>query len=138
MIITKWRLFNFKSVRDDTEIELKPLTIFAGSNSSGKSTVLQAMLLISQTLWSRDNSKPFILNGMFTRLGQFDDLRSFDSEANQILIGWQLQNLSAQSGGPVELAKPYIPTIHKEQNVPAIDCFCTVFYKIYPILGRLG
>jgi len=103
MIITKWRLFNFKSVRDDTEIELKPLTIFAGSNSSGKSTVLQSMLLISQTLWSRDNSKPFILNGMFTRLGQFGDLRSFDSEANQILIGWQLENLNAQSGGLVHL-----------------------------------
>ncbi len=49
-MINKWKLFNFKSVHDETEIELKPLTILAGSNSSGKSTVLQAMLLISQTL----------------------------------------------------------------------------------------
>lgn len=91
-MINKWKLFNFKSVREETEIELKPLTILAGSNSSGKSTVLQSMLLISQTLYSRVNSKSVILNGTFTRLGQFDDLRSFGSEASQILIGWELKD----------------------------------------------
>ena len=33
-MITKWRLFNFKSVRKQTELTFKPLTIFAGANSS--------------------------------------------------------------------------------------------------------
>jgi predicted ATPase len=89
-MINKWKLFNFKSVRDETMIELKPLTILAGANSSGKSTVLQSMLLIAQTLYSRVSSKSVILNGTLTRLGQFDDLRSFGSEATQILIGWEL------------------------------------------------
>jgi predicted ATPase len=97
-MINKWKLFNFKSVRDETEIELKPLTILAGSNSSGKSTVLQSMLLIAQTLYSRVSSKSVILNGTLTRLGQFDDLRSFGSEANQILIGWELNTNYHASG----------------------------------------
>lgn len=91
-MINKWKLFNFKSVRDETEIELKPLTILAGSNSSGKSTILQSMLLISQTLQNQIGSRSVILNGPLTRLGQFNDLRSFNSEAGQILVGWECLN----------------------------------------------
>jgi len=89
-MITKWKLFNFKSIRNETTLELSPLTIFAGANSSGKSSVLQSMLMISQTLASRVDSRSVILNGPLVRLGQFDDLRSFGSEANQILIGWEI------------------------------------------------
>jgi hypothetical protein len=50
VMIKKWKLFNFKSVADETTLEFSPLTLFAGPNSSGKSTCLQSMLLISQTL----------------------------------------------------------------------------------------
>ena len=88
-MITKWKLFNFKSVQEETELDLGPLTILAGSNSSGKSTVLQSILLISQTLSSKVPSRSVVLNGPLMKLGQFDDLRSYDGEANQILIGWE-------------------------------------------------
>jgi len=96
-MITKWRLFNFKSVRKETELELGPLTIFAGANSSGKSTVLQSMLLISQTLASKTSSRSVVINGPLTKLGQFDDLRSFGSEADQIFIGWECGPRSDES-----------------------------------------
>lgn len=32
-MITKWKVFNFKSIREETELDLGPLTIFAGANS---------------------------------------------------------------------------------------------------------
>ena len=103
-MITKWKLFNFKSVRNETELILGPLTILSGPNSSGKSTWTQSMLLISQTLSSRVSSRSVVLNGNLTRLGQFDDLRSFGSEAEQILIGWecspQIDEQSAGFDGP--------------------------------------
>ena len=51
-MISKWRLFNFKSVRKETTVSFAPLTLFAGANSSGKSTILQSILLIVQTLQS--------------------------------------------------------------------------------------
>ena len=41
---------NFKSVIDSGTFELRPLTVLAGVNSSGKSSLLQAMLLLKQTL----------------------------------------------------------------------------------------
>ncbi len=43
-MLTQWRLHRFKSVGDPQTFELRPLTIFAGANSSGKSSVLQSIL----------------------------------------------------------------------------------------------
>ena len=88
-MITKWKIFNFKSIRKETDLALAPLTLFAGPNSSGKSTVLQSILLIAQTLAHKVGSRSVVLNGALAKLGQFDDLRSVDSEANQILVGWE-------------------------------------------------
>ena len=88
-MITKWRLYNLKSVRSQTELTFKPLTIFAGANSSGKSTVLQSILLVSQTAGSMVPSRSVVLNGHLTKLGQFDDLIQQGSEAQQIAIGWE-------------------------------------------------
>ena len=90
-MITKWKVFNFKSIRKETELNFTPLTIFAGANSSGKSTFLQSILLVAQTLAHKVTSRSVVLNGAFARLGQFDDLRSVDSDADQIVIGWTVQ-----------------------------------------------
>jgi AAA15 family ATPase/GTPase len=85
-MITEWKVSNFKSIREETELSLGPLTIFAGANSSGKSTFIQSILLVAQTLANKVSSRSVVSNGAFTSLGQFDDLKSNDSEANQITI----------------------------------------------------
>ncbi|HTB92693.1 MAG TPA: DUF3696 domain-containing protein [Candidatus Sulfotelmatobacter sp.] len=87
-MIASWKLFNFKSVKNETTLDFGPLTIFAGANSSGKSTLIQSILLVSQTLSHRVRSRSVVLNGSLTKLGQFDDLKSFGGDANQIVIGW--------------------------------------------------
>jgi predicted ATPase len=97
-MIASWKLFNFKSIKNDTTLEFGPLTIFAGANSSGKSTWLQSVLLISQTLSHRIRSRSVVLNGALTRLGQFDDLKSNGGTANQIEIGWECV---PQAGSPL-------------------------------------
>jgi predicted ATPase len=88
-MITKWTVSNFKSIAKETPLLLAPLTLFAGPNSSGKSTVLQSLLLVSQTLSHKVGSRSVVLNGALTRLGQFDDLRSYEGEFDQITIGWE-------------------------------------------------
>jgi len=87
-MITQWKVFNFKSVRQETELQIAPLTVFAGANSSGKSAFLQSILLIAQTLVNKVGSRSVVLNGALTKLGQFDDLKSDESDASQIVIGW--------------------------------------------------
>lgn len=89
-MITRWKVFNFKSIRKETELDLAPLTIFAGANSSGKSAFLQSILLVAQTLSNRISSRSVVLNGALVRLGQFDDIRSANSASDQIRIGWTL------------------------------------------------
>ena len=85
-MITKWKVFNFKSIRKETELDLGRLTILAGANSSGKSTIVQSILLIGQTLSNKLSPRSVVLNGALTTLGQFDDLKSNGSESDNITI----------------------------------------------------
>lgn len=48
-MITHIRMKNFKSWKDSGEVQLAPLTGFFGTNSSGKSSLLQMLLLLKQT-----------------------------------------------------------------------------------------
>ena len=95
-MITKWKVFNFKSIREETELDLGPLTIFAGANSSGKSTFIQSVLLVAQTLAHKVGSRSVVLNGALTSLGQFDDLKSNGSASDQITIKWTCRPLPDQ------------------------------------------
>ena len=97
-MITKWKVSNFKSIREDTELALGPLTIFAGANSSGKSTFIQSILLVAQTLAHKVSSRSVVLNGALTSLGQFDDLKSNGSESDQITIKCTCLPVSEQDG----------------------------------------
>jgi predicted ATPase len=108
-MIKSFELSNFKSVANDTEVSFAPLTIFAGANSSGKSTLLQALLLISQTFSSKVSSRSVVLNGNTLRLGAFDDLKSFGSTRPDISIACELE--------PREATSPYGPDRIRRQIV---------------------
>jgi len=49
-MLTKIAIENFKSIGRRIEIELKPLTIFVGPNASGKSSILEALPLLVQSI----------------------------------------------------------------------------------------
>ena len=48
--ITRIAVEGFKSIVNRQEIEIAPLTILAGANSSGKSSIMQPLLMLKQTL----------------------------------------------------------------------------------------
>jgi len=125
-MITKWKLFNFKSVKKETELKFGPLTIFAGPNSSGKSTWIQSILLISQTLSHRIDSRSVVLNGALARLGQFDDLKSYGSDAQQIVVGFEctVSGESQQSispSGSRALLESWLALSHP-QRLKTVNC----------------
>jgi len=54
----KWlRIENFKSWQDTGDIQMSPLTGFFGTNSSGKTALLQCLLMLKQTIESADRSR---------------------------------------------------------------------------------
>ena len=48
--ITKIAVSGFKSLAEECAIDICPLTILAGANSSGKSSIMQPFLMLKQTL----------------------------------------------------------------------------------------
>lgn len=55
-------------------LPLSPLTLLSGSNASGKSTVLQALVLLQQTMREHEWSTRLMLNGATIRLGTVADV----------------------------------------------------------------
>lgn len=53
----------FKSYKDATTIDLSPLTVILGRNNSGKSSIIQALLLLKQTLALPRPEVPLHLEG---------------------------------------------------------------------------
>ena len=56
-MIRQIRIRNFKSWADTGDLKLAPLTGFFGTNSSGKSSILQALLMLKQTAESQDRKQ---------------------------------------------------------------------------------
>jgi len=63
MTIERVILAGFKSFAERTEVTLRPLTILAGANVAGKSTLMHALLLLKQTLESDYDAGPLRLDG---------------------------------------------------------------------------
>ena len=89
-MLRNWTVSNFKSAQRQTTLELAPLTVFAGANSAGKSSVIQSILLTGQTVQSAVFNRPVILNGNILRLGTFSEVVSTDHQHESISIGFSI------------------------------------------------
>ena len=72
--ITAITVGGYKSIRDETTIEIRPLTILAGANSSGKSSIMQPMLMMKQTLEATYDPGPLLINGPNVRFTKYEQL----------------------------------------------------------------
>ena len=73
-MLTNIRLRNFKAFKDSGSIEIAPLTVLTGPNSSGKSAIIRAMMALRQTVNNRDRGTAFVPTGDFVDLGPYEDL----------------------------------------------------------------
>ncbi|HEY1525468.1 MAG TPA: DUF3696 domain-containing protein [Candidatus Angelobacter sp.] len=104
---------------------MSPLVVFAGTNNSGKSTVLQSILLTAQSLQSPVFNRPITLNGHLARLGTFDDILSTGS-SKTINLGFTLSDLVSQTPRfstafePVTIGPIYWG--RSSEKIETIDC----------------
>ena len=73
-MLKKIGLKNVRSFKDLKDLEIKPITVLCGTNSSGKSTILKSLLLWKQTLENLSSHEGFLLNGRYTNLGRQENL----------------------------------------------------------------
>lgn len=83
------RIKNFKSLVDTGQVEIRPLTLIMGPNSSGKSSIIQPLLVMRQTVDSRDVERPIIFDGSYVNLGPFNSF-VYKHERRSISISFQL------------------------------------------------
>lgn len=105
-MLTEWTIGNFKSFSGSTTLPLAPITILAGANSSGKSSIIQSILLIKQTLQYAPVSRAIGLNGPLLKLGRFEDIRNVNSKTADISLGWVIDDLQSYRLSPSSIREP--------------------------------
>ena len=74
IMLKKISLENFKPFGRRQIAELKPITLVYGPNSSGKSSLIQSLLLLAQSITPRNESSNLVPRGELVDLGSFQSL----------------------------------------------------------------
>jgi len=90
-MLKSWSLQNFKPILALDELKLAPVTVLAGRNSSGKSSLIQSILMIAQTLSSRVLDRALLPNGPIVQLGTFEDILSEQANVRTLAVGFELE-----------------------------------------------
>jgi AAA domain, putative AbiEii toxin, Type IV TA system len=85
----------FKSIADECSIDIRPLTILAGANSSGKSSIMQPILMMKQTLEATYDPGPLLLDGPNVRFNSVDQFlsRSDGKNESQFNVGLEMESV---------------------------------------------
>src|SRR5687768_12597929 len=99
--ITAVLLEGFKAHRDAVRVKLAPLTVLCGANSSGKSSVMQALLLLKQTVDSTVDRGDLRLDGPHVSFDGYDDMAwharaKKASRANRVKLGVDVGQVMTQ------------------------------------------
>lgn len=66
---------NFKSISSDNSItDIKPINVFICPNSSGMPSYFQALIMLKQTILSKELFSPLTMNSNLINIGGYSDL----------------------------------------------------------------
>ncbi len=108
-MITELRARNFKSWQDTSKLQFAPLTGLFGANSSGKTSILQVLLMLKQTVEHPlpDWNEPLYFGDekSLVNLGSLNDIihQPANDPSLEIFVSWKLpEKLSMQTIGEVD------------------------------------
>jgi len=84
------RVKGFKSIADSGFIEIRPVTLLMGPNSAGKSSIIQPLLAMRQTVDSRDVDRAMVFDGSYVSLGPFQEFVHGHKIGGQLCISFQI------------------------------------------------
>ena len=126
-MITELSAQNFKSWEDTGKLHLAPLTGFFGANSSGKTSILQTLLMLKQTVerpWNWEGIIDFGDDNSLVNLGSFDDLIHGHRRDDplQISLSWKLsEKLSIGNMGEVDILSFNLSINNVENSVSGME-----------------
>jgi len=103
MFLDKLILKNFKSHKD-RELNFGNITVLIGHNNAGKSSILQSLVMLSQSVTMDDNRlQP---NNNMIDLGKYDDIVSLGDVNSNISLGIQFRKIIQLGGNFNEVIEP--------------------------------
>jgi predicted ATPase len=142
-MITSLQLTNFKCFKETTKFNFSKLNLLTGINGRGKSTVLQSLLILSQSATSNSNFKELKISDGFIDLGNFDDIKNRDTvKGENIIFDYTfndnfLKNISLSF--KENLDKPLIGNLNNEIDSSDLEMFSTKIKKThYVSADRMG
>jgi predicted ATPase len=109
LVLTEITIENFKCFNEKTVLPIGKFTLLTGVNGKGKSTVIQSLLLPSQSLLKSTEGTSLILNGDWVELGSYDDVRSsLNSSNSNIKFSYEFQDKDSYFQLHTEFTRNYL------------------------------
>jgi len=112
-MIKKLRVRNFKAFEDTGYIDLAPMTVLAGPNSGGKSSILQSLLLLKQTLQREEDYIELSLDGKYIQVSSLRDLTFRKPPLDECRLRFGLE---LESRIPAQVVPRYYPSVRVPPN----------------------
>jgi predicted ATPase len=112
-MIKTLRLHNFKAFQDTGCIDLKPITVLAGPNSGGKSSILQSLLLLKQTLETETPDIDLNLDGRFLQFSGFNELTFDKPPLRRCQVDYEIR---LETSIPTQVIPDYYPDLAIPQD----------------------
>ena len=142
-MIEELTIRNFKCFRNEKTFVFSKLNLLTGINGRGKSSLLQAILVLTQSAWYIADIKNLIINGEIISLGNFDDIKNSETKKDEtIYFRFRLNDIE----GDIELEykenpKEPLRAIRKNTKAPSekIKFFSDRISKVHFVCAdRLG
>ena|GEM_PF-799606 len=95
-MLTAFRVRNLRCIADSTFLDIRPIVVFVGRNSSGKSTLLRLFPLIKQSVLE-DTREPILWFGRSVDFGSFDEAVSKFAKEREIVFEFRFTVSSVSS-----------------------------------------
>ena len=97
MTVKAIRLQNFMAFRDTDWVELRPITLLFGRNSSGKSVLSRALLLLRQSLRSVQKEQPFVFSDLYgVDIGGFPEMVHMGDKKSRVCFHFRCESVDIQ------------------------------------------
>ncbi len=121
--LTKIRFEHFKAFDERVEVDLAPITVIAGVNSGGKSTIIQSLLLARQTLitpYRQSVENALEYDGELVRFGSFQEMVFGKPVAGDtgMWLGFTVHTIAVLPNNLLKSAPKYPKLLKRGERVP--------------------